>query len=114
MVDNLAITAAVTVTKWLLIRGITTTLPDASLCLTGVTTVIHMRKELISGPVSRRNKLVVGILIFMAHLTLGESAKTCTPLPLREIESKAQKTILDCFTAYPRNIWWCWGWRELC
>jgi hypothetical protein len=62
-----------------------------------------MRKEQTSGSASRRSKLAVGLLILMAHLTLGESTKTCTPLSIREIESRAQKTSLDCFTAYPHR-----------
>ena len=99
LVDNMAVAAAQTLAKWLVIHGTTTALPRASLCIAGASLIVNIQRERAQGGVSRRHKLALGVFIFMAHIAVGESAT----LPLHEVESRAQKTILDCFFAYPRK-----------
>jgi hypothetical protein len=103
LVDNMAIAAAQTLAKWLVIHGTTTALPRASLCIAGASLIFNIQRERAQGAVSRRHKLALGLFILMAHVAVGESVKTCATLPLHEVESRAQKTILDCFLAYPRK-----------
>jgi hypothetical protein len=66
-----------------------------------MTTITHIQSVWHGGSISRRHKFAVGILIIMSHFTMGKSVKMGTPLPILEVESRAQKTILDCFSAYP-------------
>ena len=103
LVDNMATAAAQTLAKWLAIHGFTTVLPHASLCIAGASLILNIQRERAQGAVSRRHKLALGVILLMAHVAVGESVKTCATLPVHEVESRAQKTILDCFLAYPRK-----------
>jgi hypothetical protein len=95
----MAIVAAQALIKWLAIHGVTTALPRTSMCIAGASLLINIQRERARGFVSRRHKLALGVIILMAHVAVGESVKTCTTLPLHEVEYRAQKTILDCFLA---------------
>ena len=103
LVDNKVTAAAQTLAKWLVIHGLTTVFPHTTLCIAGVSLISNIQRERAQGAVSRRHKLALGVILLMAHVAVGESVKTCAKLPINEVESRAQKTILDCFLAYPRK-----------
>ena len=89
LVDSKAITAALTLAKWLAIHSTTTALPRVSMCIAGASLITNVLRERAQGGVSRRHKLALGLVILMAHVAVGESVKTCATLPLHEVESKS-------------------------